>query len=190
MLSQLRTRVEPLQRLLARPLVLAGVPPHWVTLAGLPLSAGAAVVCQFGFNQAALALAAGACLTDFLDGAVARQSKKVTPFGDLLDAVVDRWVEVILLVGLAVRFPVLAGLCLGLSLCISYIKARTGLVIDCDNADWPGWACRSDRLLLILIALALPARAGLSLGLLLFICSVGCLQRLRHAYHLIQEQAG
>lgn len=189
MLSQLRSVARPLQKLLAFPLVKAGVPPHLVTLAGVPLAMGAAAMTQWEAPRAALILALGACLTDFLDGAVARESKRVTPFGDLLDAVVDRWVEIILLLGFALKFPLLAGLCAGLSLSISYIKARTGLVVDCDNSDWPGWACRSDRLLLVLMAIARPDWSFWLLAALLGLCTLGCLQRLNHAHRLIGERS-
>ena len=76
------------------------------------------------------------------------------------------------------------------SLLSSYIKARTGLVIPCDNGDWPGWGDRADRLVLLLASLgALPTSPALScafLYALLAVGTLGCAQRLAYARRLIR----
>lgn len=174
--------------MLARPLAALGLRPQQVTLAGPPLALLAAGATIAGHPGPATVLAALALLTDFLDGALARLQQNASPWGNLLDAVVDRWVEAILLLGLAASHPYLAIATLGLSQSLSYIKARTGLVVVSDNEDWPGVGDRSDRCFLLLLAIAWPpGRLGLLWGLCL-ICLLGVTQRLRFARALLETR--
>ena len=78
---------------------------------------------------------------DLLDGALARATGKVTRFGALLDSVVDRVSEAIVLFGLLVYYvssDVTAGvllvyLALASSVMVSYLRARSeGLGVDCE----------------------------------------------------------
>jgi CDP-diacylglycerol--glycerol-3-phosphate 3-phosphatidyltransferase len=88
----------------ARRLVGAGVSANAVTLASLALAgAGGALLAlsRFGWASGALVLAS---LGDALDGAVARRSGAASVGGALLDAAADRYGELLLLGGLAVRF--------------------------------------------------------------------------------------
>ncbi|MBI3928821.1 MAG: CDP-alcohol phosphatidyltransferase family protein [Armatimonadetes bacterium] len=196
MLSALRKTVSPLQERLAEPLARSGVPADLVTLAGIPLSLGGALFLFTGHAGAALMLAMAAAMTDFLDGTVARLQNRESPFGNCLEAVVDRWVEGVLLVGLATYFPLAASSALLLSLLVSYVKARVGLVVISDNSDWPGVADRTDRLVLILLTigfLSQPpamggiAAAGFTLWALAFMALIGCCQRLVHARKVIRD---
>lgn len=192
MLGHLRAAVAPLKRMLATPLARSGVHPDVVTLSAIPLALAAAWLVLEGRPLAALIPALPAVLLDFVDGEVARLQGRVTPFGDLLEAVVDRVVEGILLTALAVEFPLAAAGAMGLSILVSYVKARTGLVVPCDNRDWPGWGDHSDRVLLILAALLArgcwgPTAAEAVLWALASTALVGALGRLRHARRLIDE---
>lgn len=191
MLGHLRSTVAPLKRMLATPLARAGLHPNAVTLAAIPLALAAAWLVLEGRPLLALLPAVPAVLLDFVDGEVARLQGRVSPFGDLLEAVVDRVVEGLLLAALAVEFPLAAAGALGLSVLVSYIKARTGLVVPCDNSDWPGWGDHSDRVLLILAALVArgcwgaPAAEAV-LWTLVATALVGALGRLRYARRLIE----
>ena len=192
MLSQLRQASQPLARSIARPLAAVGVSPDSLTLAGLASGALAGLALGLGWPRLALTWALVAVLADWLDGPLARTQARESPEGSLLDAVADRCVEGALLVGLAGYFPRLASACLLLSLLISYIKARTGLVVSLDNSDWPGWGDRADRVCLLLLAIAaLPSLRLASYWLLalLLVSTVGCLQRLAHARRLIAARA-
>jgi phosphatidylglycerophosphate synthase len=107
-------------------------------------------------------------------------------------ALVDRWVDGVLLLGFLSSHPLAAGLAIILSSLVSYTKARLGLVISTDNSDWPGVGDRSDRMLLLLCAVGLGPYhpwSGLLLWALVLISLVGCLQRVQHARRQI-EQAG
>jgi CDP-diacylglycerol--glycerol-3-phosphate 3-phosphatidyltransferase len=97
-------RVLALADSIARRLVGVGVSANAVTLASLALSGtGAALVAlsRFGWAAGALLLSS---LGDALDGAVARRSGTASVRGALLDAAADRYGELLLLGGLAVRF--------------------------------------------------------------------------------------
>jgi len=192
MISQLREPTRPLRVALAKPLVALGVHPNWITLAAIPFSTTAAWVLYQGSGRWALLLALLAAAMDFLDGEVARLQNRTTAFGNYLEALVDRWVDGILLVGFIPNYPLAAGLALILSNLVSYSKARLGLVIPTDNSDWPGWGDRPDRMTLLLGAVALGPLSfwsRLLLWVLVLVCAVGCLQRVQHARAQI-EQAG
>ncbi len=192
MISQLREPTRPIRVAMARPLVALGVHPNWITLAAIPLSTASAWVLYQGEGRWALLLALLAAAMDFLDGEVARLQNRTTAFGNYLEAVVDRWVDGILLVGFIPTYPLAAGLGLILSSLVSYSKARLGLVMPTDNSDWPGWGDRSDRLVLLLGAVALgPASFWTRplLWILVLVSLVGCVQRVQHARRQI-DQAG
>ena len=194
MLSSLRQIVRPVGSLVAKPFVAAGISPNAITLAAIPLSTLAAFATVQGYFFAAFWLALPSVLLDFLDGAVARASGQESDYGNHLEAVVDRYVEAALLVGLSFHFPILATTALGLSMLVSYIKARVGLVIASDNSDWPGVGDRADRVLLLLIAILLPAYGQrfwslVTLLTLIAVAAVGCVQRMQHSKVLIERAA-
>lgn len=192
MLSSLRQTVRPVGELVARPFVRAGISANAITLAAIPLSTLAGLFIAKGFFAAGFWLALPTILLDFLDGAVARASKSESLFGNHLEAVVDRYVEGAILVGLAVHYPLLAGSALTFSVLVSYIKARVGLVIVSDNSDWPGIGDRTDRMILLLVALQLLAQERVWLGqlgllALVVVALVGTVQRMLHSKRLIEE---
>ncbi len=117
--------VGPLVRLLVR----ARVSADTVTLASVVLAAGAALGVATGHFALGgwIYLATGLC--DFLDGRVARATDTAGLRGGVLDSVVDRYTEGLLLVGLAwfyrdnwVLIPVL--LALTGSFLVPYVRAR------------------------------------------------------------------
>lgn len=197
-LSRLRGIVAPIRHILAAPLVSRGVSADTVTLAAIPLAVAAATLIALRFNLLGFGLALLAAAVDFVDGEVARLQGRVTPFGDLLDAVVDRIVEGLLLAALALRMPLPAALALALGALVSYIKARVGLVIAADNRDWPGLGDRADRVALVLVAVLVDAPIFASSGgtvwaervlwLLVMVSGVGCVQRMLHARALIAAE--
>ena len=192
MLSSLRQSLRPLGRIVAKPFVMLGVSPNLITLAAIPLSSLSAVFTAQGCFVGGFALAVPALFLDFLDGAVARASGRETPFGNHLEAVVDRYVEGALLVGLSVHFPLLATSALTFSVLVSYIKARVGLVVLSDNRDWPGVGDRADRVTVVLITLLClaydkPALAQASLVFLTLVAAIGSVQRILHSKRLIEQ---
>ena len=190
MISQLREPIRPIRAALARPLVMLGVSPNTVTLAALPFSGAAAYCVAQGWVYASVVFALLAALMDFLDGEVARLQNRESAYGNYLEAVVDRWVDGMLLLGFCPQHCMAAGLGIILGGLVSYTKARLGLVMPIDNRDWPGWGDRSDRLLLLLPALLLGTASRwceLFLWAVVIVSAVGCFQRLQHARKQIEE---
>lgn len=143
---------------LARALVRTGWSPNAVTIAGLALVALAAGAYLVHRDNLIFAL----CLVfafafDGLDGAVARLTGRSTKYGGYLDAVIDRYQEALVLAALAwvndlwpAAFLVMTG-----GFLTSYNKARVALEIPVDNLDWPDLIERLERLLILIMLLAL-----------------------------------
>lgn len=116
----------------ARAAARTGVTPNTITLAGFLGNAAAAVLAATDYWLAAGVVMLVASALDLLDGALARATGKVTRFGAIFDAVLDRYSEVAVLLGLAITFERRGGnLELGLivaamigSVMVSYIRAR------------------------------------------------------------------
>jgi CDP-diacylglycerol--glycerol-3-phosphate 3-phosphatidyltransferase len=101
-------------------------------------------------------LAAG--LMDTLDGALARQTGRVSRFGAVLDSTLDRLSEGVLLLSIIFVLArdgselgaVLAGATLMLSFSVSYIRARAeGMGVQCSE----GWFTRTERVIVIALGL-------------------------------------
>jgi phosphatidylglycerophosphate synthase len=181
--QQGRRLLDPLSRLLAN----VGVRPDTLTWIGLVGSAVAGALLAYGrFKLAALALLLGA-LCDMLDGAVARVSGLTSRYGAFLDSTVDRAAEMLLFAGLLVHFtrqdgsslyPLLTFFAAGSSFLVSYTRARAeGLGIPCSV----GWMERPERLVLLMVAVALgsgPVRVALWVLFVLTLWTAG--QRMLH----------
>lgn len=193
MLGRYRDRVgrwiEPVARLLFR----ARVRPNSLTVLGLALSALAAFA--FTANRvrpgALLLLAAGAL--DILDGALARVSGRVTPFGAFLDSVLDRYSDLIVLVGLVLLFVRLgrrSDLLLTLaalvgSIMVSYTRARAESIgAECGV----GLMERGERLICLIVGgladLMTPALWLLAIG-----TNLTALQRIHHTWRTTRAKA-
>lgn len=158
--------ISPAGNLMAR----LGVHPNILSLAGLILSAVAGLIYSTGsfFWGAWVVVLAGTC--DALDGQIARQTKKNTPFGAFFDSTLDRFGEVFIFLGLAWHFSggaiflegkggntadfqsplavVFIILAIAGSFMVSYTRARAeGLGVDCEV----GWMQRPERITLLIL---------------------------------------
>jgi len=149
-------KLAPLWESLARALVRGGWSPNAVTVTGLILVAAASAAYVFHGNGIVFAGSlAVAFAFDGLDGALARLTGRTSRFGGYLDAVIDRYQEIVVFAAIAwVRdlWP-LAFLLLSGALLTSYNKARTALEIPVDNADWPDLIERLERILVTIALL-------------------------------------
>lgn len=100
MLGRVRRRVEELMDPLGRIFSRTGLPPNAFTLMGLFL--GVVSAALFALGEAAwgglVLLLCG--FFDMIDGAVARAMMRETGFGGVLDSVVDRYVDMMVLGGI------------------------------------------------------------------------------------------
>jgi len=112
-------------------LFLRPINPNALTLTGAAVSlVAAAALSQGRFVWGGLLILAGGVF-DLVDGVVARHHGSSTTFGSFLDSTVDRFVDMALLVGIAVHFAgvgrpgvvLLAGAALIATVLVSYSKA-------------------------------------------------------------------
>jgi len=162
------------------------VRPDTLTIVGWTLALGAAVL--FGLGQARIA---GAVMLlggvfDALDGAVARESNRMSSFGAFLDSTLDRLSESAVFVGLMFFYAganrpyeaLLAGIAMTFSLLTSYARARAeGLNIDCEV----GLLERAGRVV-ILSVLSIAGLPTVGLGLVAAGALVTTAQRVLHVH--------
>jgi len=190
--------INPLAAWIAR----RGIAPSAITLAAPIL---VSVICLIFLRSRATVpfslavLLAGAL--DGLDGAVARASGRVTKWGAYLDALCDRYVEVIVALSVAsvTGYWALTSAALAGSLLVSYAKARAAMEVAVSNQEWPDLMERTERGLLFLAGLAagslLPWRPfgrdlfWWTLVLLTALVHLTALQRVLRARRLIRERS-
>jgi CDP-diacylglycerol--glycerol-3-phosphate 3-phosphatidyltransferase len=132
------------------------VHPNILTLIGLVINIFAMVLFAKGqFDWGALViLFAG--IFDMLDGEVARRTKRVTKFGAFFDSVIDRYSDVLLLLGLIIWYAKihrifyvgLTGLVLIGAVLTSYTRARAESLIPACKV---GFLERPERIVLLII---------------------------------------
>jgi archaetidylinositol phosphate synthase len=177
------------------------VPPNVFSSLALVLAAGGALLFHLGHRVPAFVLIGLACLWDTIDGGVARAQKRVTKFGYYLEGIIDKWVEVIIYLGLAVSgYALEAFLVISASLLLSFAKPRAAMVVPLGEHDWPAIGERFERLLLLNVGLlvslfwpvvrfggyAVPTLA-VFLRILFVIVLIGGIQRILYAKKIIER---
>jgi CDP-diacylglycerol---glycerol-3-phosphate 3-phosphatidyltransferase len=171
-----------------RPLVkwlsVMRVRPDTLTVVGWTLALGAAVLFGLGYARIAGALMLLGGLFDALDGAVARETNRMSSFGAFLDSTLDRLSESAVFVGLIYFYAsanrpyeaLLAGVAMTFSLLTSYARARAeGLNINCEV----GLLERAGRIV-ILSVLSIAGLPTVGLGLVAAGALVTTAQRILH----------
>ena len=132
MLSHYKTPLSRLGDPVARVLLQAHVRPNHLTVLGLGVSIVAAGALAEGRLRAGAVLLTLAGLFDFFDGSLARLANRVSAFGAFLDSVVDRYSDLMVLLGIVLFYHQgadLPGLLLTMvtvlgTVMVSYTKAR------------------------------------------------------------------
>jgi len=164
--------------------------PNALTVAGALVSTAAAVVLGLGAPRSGGLLILLGGFFDLVDGVVARHHGLSTRFGAFLDSTLDRWVDVVLVAGVAVYFArlgepghvALAGATTGAMVLVSYAKARAELVIERLDV---GLLERAERVV-ILAAGALSGFLAAALWVILIGSAFTAGQRIRAAYREMQ----
>lgn len=167
-----------------------GISPTTITVTGLILSGASGWALAVGrfLTAGILLILAGAC--DMIDGAAARAANRETQSGAFLDSTVDRYSEMVVLLGALVYYltrssaapesltAVLIFLALGGSLLVSYTRARAEAIgIGCEV----GIAERPERLVILIIgALLGPAAFRVAIWILAIVSQITAIQRVRH----------
>jgi peptidoglycan lytic transglycosylase len=155
-ISRYRERVRAWSEPIGRGLMRLHLRPNHLTLIGLGISlvAAAAFVTGHVRTGGVLLLMAGLC--DFFDGALARASGMVTPFGAFLDSVIDRYSDIVIVLAIVVLFVrtphprgalvAMAGL-VG-TVMVSYTKARAASIgVECTI----GFMERPERMICLIV---------------------------------------
>jgi CDP-diacylglycerol--glycerol-3-phosphate 3-phosphatidyltransferase len=140
------------------------VNPNVLTLLGLVVNIFAAVLFAKGMFTWAGLVILFAGIFDMVDGEVARRTGRVTRFGAFFDSVIDRYSDVMLLLGLVVWYAKLGSIFYsGLvvvsligSIMTSYTRARAESLIPACKV---GFLERPERIVLLIIA-SLSNRMG------------------------------
>lgn len=111
--------------------------PNVLTLVGVAISVCAAVAFGLGRPVAAGCLLLAGGFFDLVDGVVARHQGEESPFGAFLDSTMDRFVDMVVLLGLVAHYAavsdvtmvLVAGVVWIMSVMTSYAKARVELVV-------------------------------------------------------------
>lgn len=133
-----------------------GIHPNALTLIGLLINIGAAVLLAQGRFFAAGWVITGAAIFDMVDGRVARETNQVTRFGGFFDSVIDRYSDLGLLMGLLVYYAninrpfyvVLTAIVMTASVMISYTRSRAENTIPKCKV---GFLERPERIVLLII---------------------------------------
>ena len=150
MLSRYRRTARMWSDPVGRALFRLHLRPNHMTMMGLVVSLFAAAAFVTGHLRTGGFLVALAGLFDFCDGSLARASGQVTPFGAFLDSVIDRYSDLVVLLGIVVFFssiPHLRGAVAAMaalvgSLMVSYTKARAESIgVECNVGfmERPEW---------------------------------------------------
>ncbi|WP_256684099.1 CDP-alcohol phosphatidyltransferase family protein [Halococcus qingdaonensis] len=191
--------LEPFVGLAAR----AGLTPNGVSALAFVL-AGAAGVAYALAGGEPLWYLVGAVLVglngalDLLDGALARRLDTASPAGDLLDHVLDRYADIVLVVGLAIGIErMLLGIVAVTGVLMTSYLGTQAQAVGLDRV-YGGLLGRADRLALIGIVTAIAAFVAPSLfdvglvgWLLVVLAVVGhltALQRLSHAWSALSPR--
>ena len=183
--ARFRHKTEPIMSRIAR--YFMHIPPNLITILSIFLAILAAYAFALQMWFAGMVVAIFAAFFDALDGAVARAAKKTTKFGAYLDALVDRYVEGILLFGIGLGTGLWVWVTLALlgALLIPYAKARASMEIEIDNINWPDLMERGERLILITVLFPICAYYGYSEACLIamvILFHYTALQRIYRAY--------
>ncbi|MDP6708563.1 MAG: CDP-alcohol phosphatidyltransferase family protein [Alphaproteobacteria bacterium] len=143
---------------IARRLAQTGLTPNQITWTGLALILASSGLYLWHKDNLWFGVSLAVAFSfDALDGAVARITERTSRYGGYLDAVVDRYQEVVVFLAIAwvndywlVAFLAMTG-----ALLTSYNKARTAIEIPVDNVAWPDLLERLERIILVCAALML-----------------------------------
>jgi CDP-diacylglycerol--glycerol-3-phosphate 3-phosphatidyltransferase len=151
-----RKKAAPILEPIAAGLAKIGMTPAAVTIIGLAVTIGGAVLIATGQLFWGGLVAGTGVVLDALDGPLARRLGKASDRGAFLDTMSDRFGEIAVWVGLSVylseesRMLVLCIVALAFSLLIPYVRA-TAESAGVDGRG--GWMGRAERMLLILVGL-------------------------------------
>ncbi|MBM5805042.1 MAG: CDP-alcohol phosphatidyltransferase family protein [Candidatus Verstraetearchaeota archaeon] len=180
MLNRIRSAVASALKPVASSLAALGLSPNQITVIGLVVSVLSAYVFYLSYPLWGGILLLLAGFFDIIDGAVARITGKVTKLGGILDSILDRYSDLIVIGAI-----LLAGLCDPLwgiiamigSVMVSYIRARGE--VEGVNMSSVGLMERAERMVILAIS-AIVGYTWAGIILLAILTHITVAQRLWH----------
>lgn len=193
MLSRYRDRVRSWTDPVGLVLFRLKLRPNHLTLCGLGVSLLAAACFVAGRTRLAGLLVILAGLFDFFDGSLARASGQVTPFGGFLDSVIDRYSDLIVLLGIVVLFartPHARGAVIAMaglvgSVMVSYTRARAESIgVSCTV----GMMERPERMICLIVGAVFDLLEP-ALWVLAILANLTALQRIAFTWRATRDAA-
>jgi len=191
--SNLFKPIAAVRDILAGVLGSLGLHPNYLTIAAVPLAAGAAWFYWEGELLAAglMILAVGMC--DFIDGALARNFKWDSRFGTVLDASIDLYTEAILFGGIALYFMrvgdigsvVTALLAMAGIMLSEYVRSRAERIVDKCKV---GFMRRIERFTLLILC-TLLAKPLLAVVLVAVFTHIDAVRRFLYTELLLRDNS-
>jgi CDP-diacylglycerol--glycerol-3-phosphate 3-phosphatidyltransferase len=136
--SKIGHKLDPYIYTVVKYLLGKRVNPNLLTFSGFILNAGAALLLATGYTKGGGFAILGAGLCDLMDGAMARNQGRATPFGAFFDSVMDRYSDLIVLLGILLYYTrrgstgmvVLTSVVLIGTALVPYVRARAEGVIE------------------------------------------------------------
>lgn len=136
--SKIGHKLDPYIYTIVKHLLGKRVNPNLLTFSGFILNAGAAFLLAMGYLKGGGFAILGAGLCDLMDGAMARNQGRATPFGAFFDSVMDRYSDLIVLLGILLFYTrrgpasivILTSVVLIGTALVPYVRARAEGVIE------------------------------------------------------------
>jgi CDP-diacylglycerol---glycerol-3-phosphate 3-phosphatidyltransferase len=167
-----------------------GITPNQLTLAGLVLNFAAGWIFASGNLLLGALVVILAGIGDMLDGTLARECSKATPFGAFLDSVTDRYSDFFIFGGLALHFArtnqggllvITLGALAG-AYAVSYAKARAeNFIPNCGVGIFD----RALRIILLLAGCILPVLLPALLWVLFLGSNATAVHRILHTRKIL-----
>lgn len=178
-------------KLLTRIFIFFHITPNALTISGFCINLIAAYLLMKGifFWGAIIILCAN--IFDTLDGFLARESGSMTPFGAFLDSVVDRYSDMVLLLGLFVyysklnsnRMLIILGFAFIGSIMTSYTRARAENIIKSCKV---GFLERPERIGLLILG-GLIDRMPMAIFLMAILSNITVIHRIYFTWIILKK---
>lgn len=180
--GKFRTPVDKAVKPLGNGLRKTGLTPDHLTVLGLLVAVGAAVMIGAGYLKVGLLLVVLAALPDLLDGALAKASNTSSQRGAFFDSTIDRFADALLFGGVAwylaseesPHMAMLPFAVMALSSVISYMRAKAeSLGLDAKG----GLMERAERIIALCIGLLFDVLLIPILWIMLALTAITAVQR-------------
>jgi len=198
--SRIKVRARGLVHPVARFIADLGIPPTAITVAGLGLAAlsGLSIGRGHFLGGGILLIVSGLC--DMIDGASAREGGRTSRIGAFLDSTVDRYSEVVVLLGALVYYlarspggpevltAAMVFLALAGSFLVSYTRARAEAVGESCEI---GLAERPERLVILIVGALLGATVfRIAIWAVVILAHFTAIQRIRYVLSKLRGSDG